>query len=86
MRDEHHNHTDSPEDLEYKARKGIVHAIRFSYYGLQLVMHNRIVDFTEANSLHYEVMAAPTGAPPEYFEKKYKGVMDGKFLQFPSNY
>lgn len=80
--DKLHNRIDGPQELDYKARKGIVHAIRFGYYGIQLVKYNRIVNYGEANDIFHQVMALPEDTEPAKFERLYKPLFTGRLPRF----
>lgn len=49
----------SRDDYKESAKKGIFHALRILMFGIQLVEHKRIVNFSEANELKEEINRLP---------------------------
>jgi hypothetical protein len=54
----------------YRGTKSIYHALRILLFGIQIAKHGKIVDFSESNSLHDEIVGADQ-FEWSYFKDKY---------------
>ena len=53
----------------YKAKKNIIHSIRYVEFGIQIILHNRIVDVAVSNGLFDEIMNNDSIIWEEYRDK-----------------
>jgi len=53
----------------YIAKKSLFHSFRILYFGIQIALYGKIVDYQEANWLYYEIMNNPSEKWEDYKQK-----------------
>jgi hypothetical protein len=62
------------KDSVYIAKKNWVHAIRWAYFGVELLQHGKIRNYEVANKFYNEIMMETSNDVNYYIEKYAKGI------------